>query len=114
MDEAERCHRLAFISSGKLLTQGTLTEVIAHAALTTWSVQGPDLYELGEQLRTRPGIEQAAAFGNTLHVSGADAAALERAIEPYRKPPYEWRPVGSSLEDVFIHLMGPPKNGAAQ
>lgn len=113
MDEAERCHRLAFISRGKLLTHGTLSEVIAHAGLTTWSVEGPGLNELGAKLRVLPGIEQAVAFGNTLHVSGADPAALERAIQPFRAPPLVWREVDSSLEDVFIHLMG-EQNGVSR
>lgn len=105
MDEAERCHRLAFILSGKLLTHGTVAEVVHHAALTTWSVTGPDLLKLAEQIRQRQGIEQAVIFGNALHVSSGDPAALERELAPFRVPPYEWRKVESGLEDVFIHLM---------
>ena len=49
MDEAERCHRLAFILNGNLLTHGTVAEVIEQAHLTTWSVSGPDLLKLAEQ-----------------------------------------------------------------
>jgi ABC-2 type transport system ATP-binding protein len=105
MDEAERCHRLAYIANGKLLTHGTVTEVIDQAHLTTWSVGGPDLRGLAETLRNRPGIEQAVAFGNTLHISGDDAAALEGAIAPFRTDQYEWRRIDSGLEDVFIHLI---------
>jgi ABC-2 type transport system ATP-binding protein len=105
MDEAERCHRLAFISYGKLLTEGTVEDVIAEARLTTWVVDGPELPKLAERLRSRPGIEQAVAFGNELHVSGSDEPALEAAIAPYRKEPYRWRRVEPGLEDVFIHLM---------
>ncbi|MGH7231037.1 MAG: ABC transporter ATP-binding protein [Nitrospiraceae bacterium] len=105
MDEAERCHRLAFITGGKLLTHGTVTEVIDQARLTTWSVSGPDLLTLAEQLRDRPGVQQAVSFGNMLHVSGDDPAALEQAIAPFRREPHEWRQVDSGLEDVFIHLM---------
>ncbi len=105
MDEAERCHRLAYILEGKLLTQGTAAEVIAQAHLTTWSVSGPDLLGLAAQLRNRPGVRQAVAFGSTLHVSGDDAAALEQAIGPFRTQAYQWRPIDSGLEDVFIHLM---------
>ncbi len=40
MDEAERCHRLAYILEGKLLAHGTAAEVVAQARLTTWSVSG--------------------------------------------------------------------------
>lgn len=105
MDEAERCHQLAFILRGKLLVHGGLDEVIAKAHLTTWSVSGPDLLELSRQLREREGVEQAAEFGKTLHVSGDDAARLEQAIGPFRREPYRWKEIESGIEDVFIHLM---------
>ena len=105
MDEAERCHRLAYIAGGKLLAHGTVEEVIRQAHLTTWSVSGPDLPALAIQLRERPGVTQAAAFGAVLHVSGVDSAALEQGIAPFRRPPREWRAVEPGLEDVFIQLM---------
>lgn len=105
MDEAERCHRLAYISYGNLLVNGTVAEVIAHAKLTTWSVTGPDLNHLSRELRHQPGVEQAVAFGKMLHVSGSDTQALERVVEKFSGEGYEWTKVSSGLEDVFIHLM---------
>ena len=105
MDEAERCHRLAYIADGKLLARGTVEEVIRQARLTTWSVSGPNLLTVADQLRQSPAVRQAVAFGNTLHVSGDDAQALEQVISPYRTPEYEWRQISPGLEDVFIHLM---------
>ena len=105
MDEAERCHRLAYIAYGRLLTHGTVPEVIAQARLTTWSVTGPNLHEVAEELRRHPGVHQAVAFGNRLHVSSDDAQALEAAIAPFRVSPYDWRRINSGLEEVFIHLM---------
>jgi ABC-2 type transport system ATP-binding protein len=113
MDEAERCHRLAYIAYGKLLTHGAVNEVIAHERLTTWSVSGQDLAKLTEQLRARPGVEQTVAFGNMLHVSGGEAAALEQAIAPFRTDQYEWHQVESGLEDVFIHLMDKSKDNSS-
>ena len=113
MDEAERCHRLAYISYGNLLTHGTVAEVIDHVRLTTWSVTGPDLIHLAAQLRDQPGVQQAVAFGNMLHVSGDDAVALDEAIAPFRRAPYEWQRIRSGLEDVFIHLMGESKDNFA-
>jgi ABC-2 type transport system ATP-binding protein len=110
MDEAERCHRLAFIAYGNLLTIGTVAEVVDQASLTTWSVSGPDLVKLGERLRERSGVGQAVLFGTVLHVSGDNAAALEEAISPFRTELYEWRQVESGLEDVFIHLMDRSKD----
>jgi ABC-2 type transport system ATP-binding protein len=110
MDEAERCNRVAYISYGNLLTHGTVAEVIAHVGLSTWSVQGPDLIHLAEQLRQKSGVEQAVIFGTTLHVSGVDASALEQAINPFRAGSYQWEKIPSVLEDVFIHLMDKSKD----
>ena len=105
MDEAERCQRLAYISKGKLLADGTVDELISRVGLTTWSVHGPDLAYLADELRKTPDVQQAVVFGNSLHVSSTDAAALERAIAPFRREPYEWHQIPSGLEDAFINLM---------
>jgi ABC-2 type transport system ATP-binding protein len=110
MDEAERCHRLAYLSYGNLLVDGTVDEVIARAKLTTWSVTGPDLEKLSQELRGQPGVEQAVAFGKRLHVSGSAAAALEQTIARFRRDGDEWTKVHSGLEDVFIHLMQTSKD----
>ena len=110
MDEAERCNRLAYLSYGNLLTHGTAADVIAGAQLTTWSVSGPDLLEVARQLRSKPGVGQAVAFGTMLHVSGSDSKNLEQAIAPFRAEPYVWQQINPGLEDVFIHLMGSSKD----
>jgi len=114
MDEAERCDRLAYLSYGNLLTNGTAAEVIAGARLTTWTVSGPDLHEIARKLRSASGIGQAVAFGTRLHVSGTDAAALEQALTPFRTEPYVWKQINPGLEDVFIHLMGGSKDNFPQ
>ncbi|HTE40510.1 MAG TPA: ABC transporter ATP-binding protein [Steroidobacteraceae bacterium] len=105
MDEAERCHRLAYIGYGHLLVQGALQDVINTAHLTTWAVSGPDLLPLRDALRKHPGVTQAVPFGNTLHVSGSDAVLLEQAIAPHRREPYVWHQIESSLEDAFMLFM---------
>jgi ABC-2 type transport system ATP-binding protein len=105
MDEAERCHRIAYIAYGNLLTHGTVAEVIRHVGLTTWSVAGPDLMRLAGELHGLPAVQQAVIFGTALHVSGDDATALAAAIAPFQREPYAWQPIPSALEDGFIHLM---------
>jgi ABC-2 type transport system ATP-binding protein len=105
MDEAERCHSLAYLAYGRLLTRGTVDQVVTGAGLNTWSVSGKGLRELGDALRGRPGVEQIVAFGNTLHISGRDAKALEQSIQPLRTSDHEWTPIKPGLEDVFIGLM---------
>jgi ABC-2 type transport system ATP-binding protein len=105
MDEAERCHRLAYLAYGELLTHGTMQQVIESAGLTTWEAKGPQLMRLEAMLHHESAVEQVVAFGNTLHVSGADPEALKKALQPYQKAPWQWRSIHSGLEDVFIHLM---------
>jgi len=105
MDEAERCHRLAYLAYGNLLTRGTLQEVLTKAKLSTWAVTGPGLRPLAVKLRALDGVEQVVAFGNTLHVSGRDGPRLEAAILSVRDPDHQWKPIRSGLEDVFISLM---------
>ncbi len=113
MDEAERCHRLAYLAYGRLLAGGTLAEVLASARLFTWSVAGPDLHALAATLRGRPGVEQVTAFGNTLHVSGRDAAGLDATVAALRDPRHEWNRIPAGLEDVFIGLMDSAKDNFA-
>ena len=113
MDEAERCHRLAYLAYGNLLARGTLAEVLASANLTTWSVSGPDLRPLAAALHGRDGVEQVTAFGNTLHICGHDASKLEAAIAAVRDPRHEWKKIPAGLEDVFIGLMDQAKDNFA-
>ena len=105
MDEAERCHRLAYIAYGKLLAHGTLKDVLASARLTTWEVSGPHLRTVSREIREATGVEQVTAFGNKLHVSSRDEAALEKAIAPFRKGDLRWQKIEPGLEDAFIGLM---------
>jgi ABC-2 type transport system ATP-binding protein len=106
MDEAERCHEIAYIAYGYLLTHGTVEEVIARSALTTYTVTGSDLHVLQDQLTGKPGVDMVAPFGTSLHVSGRDRSALEATIAPWREhKELHWQHGEPSLEDVFIELM---------
>ncbi|HEY9234098.1 MAG TPA: ABC transporter ATP-binding protein, partial [Phenylobacterium sp.] len=105
MDEAERCHEIAYISYGRLIARGTAEEVIARTQLITFNGEGPGLDRLAGEIGALPGVLTAAPFGQALHVSGTDRAALEAALAPYRRAPYRWAEVAPSLEDVFIRLM---------
>jgi ABC-2 type transport system ATP-binding protein len=106
MDEAERCHALAYIAYGKLLAHGTIREVIDQAKLATWAIEGDNLMDIAAKLRGMAGVEMVAPFGNALHMSGSDRGALERAVASLaRHEGVAAHEVEPSLEDVFIHLM---------
>ncbi|MGA2287984.1 ABC transporter ATP-binding protein [Bradyrhizobium sp.] len=106
MDEAERCHEIAYIAYGHLLVHGTVDEVIAKSALSTYTVTGDNLTALSADLTGKPGIDMVAPFGTSLHVSGRDKPALEATIAPWRAHrELHWQHGAPSLEDVFIELM---------
>ncbi|MDD5261826.1 MAG: ABC transporter ATP-binding protein [Methylacidiphilales bacterium] len=110
MDEAEQCHRLAYIAYGDLLVRGSVAEVIAHSRLVTYAVTGPGLERMIGEIRAFRGIEQVVPFGVKLHVSSHDRAALEAAARKFGGGQIQWAPVPSGLEDVFISLMGTAKD----
>jgi ABC-2 type transport system ATP-binding protein len=110
MDEAERCHEIAYIAYGDLLARGTVAEVIAKSGLATFTVSSKAgsgaIATLGHTLEKIAGIDMVAPFGASLHISGRDKAALEAAIAPYRDDPdLTWEASEPTLEDVFIDLM---------
>jgi ABC-2 type transport system ATP-binding protein len=112
MDEAVRCHEIAYIVYGRVKTRGTADEVIAASGLITFEAEGARADLLSREIGQAPGVQMAAPFGKALHVCGTDRAALEAAIAPYRRGPYRWREVEASLEDVFIHLMDTAKDNS--
>jgi len=104
MDEAERCHEIAYISYGRLIARGTAEEVVKASGLVTLRGEGPAVDRLTDEIAGKPGVETVAPFGAALHISGAERAALQAAVAPYSQ--YRWREVEPTLEDVFIQLMG--------
>jgi len=106
MDEAERCHALAYIAYGKLLAHGSTREVVEGAGISTWEIEGDDLMDLARGLRAARGVDMVVPFGNALHVSGTHAGQLRAAVAAIAsRPDIAAREVAPGLEDVFIHLM---------
>jgi len=104
MDEAERCHKLAYIFNGKLLAKGSAEEVIASRHISTFAVYGKNLAVLSQSLKGKPGVDQTIAFGDALHVSGENEEKLKVALAGIGSG-YKVQQIHTSLEDVFIHLM---------
>ncbi len=106
MDEAERCHKLAYIAYGSLIAHGTAAEIIAAEGLSTWAVSGGPLSEIEGRLQGEAGIEQMAVFGVSLHVTGKDAAAIKATLQQATAgTDYRIAQTETGLEDVFIHMM---------
>jgi ABC-2 type transport system ATP-binding protein len=106
MDEAERCHRIVYISYGKVVARGTVPEVIAQSGLSTVVVTGGDGVAIARRLAGMPGIEQVASFGTALHVVGTDTAALHAGVQTaIAGTGAHAEDDATILEDVFISLM---------
>ncbi len=104
MDEAERCHEIAYIAYGVMLARGSIGEVVAGSGLHALTGEGPGADRLAAEIQARPGVRTAAAFGTTLHVCGADPAELRAAVSPWADT-IRWTETEATLEDVFIDLM---------
>jgi ABC-2 type transport system ATP-binding protein len=113
MDEAERCHEIAYIAYGKLMARGTAEAIIVQSGLKAYVATGPGADHLAPVMRDAEGITAAAAFGTTLHVCSPDALALTKAIGKHgNMPGIVWAQAEPTLEDVFIHLMGQAQDNA--
>lgn len=105
MDEAERCTRLGYIAYGRVLAEGQMHEIIQSSGLYARSLSGPGVYQIAEELKELPGIEQVAVFGEAVHVCSKDDAALTEASERFQREGCVWRTIKPSIEDVFINLV---------
>jgi len=105
MDEAERCHRVVYLSGGKLIVQGSAETVVRDAHLAVFEATGGNLGSLVRRARAAPGIESATVIGRALRVVGTDPAAVEQAIQKLTEPGVHWSAVPARLDDVFIHFL---------
>jgi ABC-2 type transport system ATP-binding protein len=106
MDEAERCHRISYISYGHMLAAGTVDEVVADSGLSTFVLRGRSDAALMAQVGQLDGVAQAAPFGAALHVVGPDRDRLAASVQAFAAAHgLTAEPGLTSLEDVFIHFM---------
>jgi ABC-2 type transport system ATP-binding protein len=116
MDEAERCHTLAYIAYGRLLVTGSAAEVIRHSGLATYIVTAArggerELAIAARDLERAPGVDTVVPFGTSLHVSGTDHEALARTRDRFAESgDLRWTPAAPALDDVFVRLMQQAKD----
>jgi len=128
MDEAERCHHLAYLAYGNLLISGTHEEVISQSNIQTIEISAnlhlnhdpiAALNQLAKDLKQVPEIEQISAFGAKLHVSGNKQLDLTSLIQDQISsdknlyPGLSIKSITPNLEDVFIHTMQSQKDNFA-
>jgi len=116
MEEAEYCHRLALMSSGRIIALGTPGEL-----KTKWmsdsvvDLECEDLMAAAELLEHEEIFTEVAVFGNLLHlVSSQPEAAIARAGEILRRAGIRVSRLEKtipSLEDVFVTLTTRDRKG---
>ena len=108
MDEAERCHEIAYIAYGTLLAHGTVEEV-ADALRPLPHLRRHRAPTLPPLWRASCGGDRHRHGGAVRHrcTSAAPTGPALATLAPFRADPaFTWREDAPTLEDVFIHLMG--------
>lgn len=108
MDEAERCHRLAFVFRGALLDLGTPAEILQRRGLRVAETVAESRAML-EVLRADPRVEEVAPFGARLRVTtraAHDPAAVIREAQARSGAPHaDVTEVRADLEDAFVSMV---------
>jgi ABC-2 type transport system ATP-binding protein len=109
MDEAERCHRLAFVFRGELLDAGTPAEIVARRSLRIAEVQVARSTEAAEALRAQASVDEVAHYGNVLRVATRGGVDPQEVIDATLRPLglegrgyHEARP---TVEDAFVAMV---------
>jgi ABC-2 type transport system ATP-binding protein len=109
MDEAERCHRLAFIFGGSLLDVGTPEEVIQRRHLRVAELEIDRASEAADALRDAEGVEEVAHYGPLLRLAvrgGGDPVALARSVLDARGIAIRTaRESRATVEDAFVSIV---------
>ena len=108
MEEAARCHQLAFIAEGKMIAQGTPSSIkSALGDVSVYSVKMHYSPEMTQAIQSLAGVVLTNQFGDDLHivteksVAKEEVEAVMRAVQGSQVILEESEP---DLEDVFIAL----------
>ncbi len=108
MEEAERCHQIAFISSGKILKIGSPSELKRTVSGQLLQVQCQPLMKASHLFEKLPGVLSVTAYGTALHLNTQDPVAVKNRVEATAKANAihieSLQPISASLEDVFATL----------
>jgi ABC-2 type transport system ATP-binding protein len=106
MDEAERCHRLAFIFRGHVLDLGRPDEIVARRRLSAVEIDlgtEVDAVAIADRLRADPAVDEVEHYGHTLRVVARDADP--RALIAGLPGADRARPARITVEDAFVSMV---------
>ena len=107
MEEAERCHRLAFLNRGRLIAQGSPAEIRDSLDQRVYQARIPHNPDLNRELLQIDGVELVNQFGGDLRIIASQAVtadSLQRVIDSYYPAAGEVAAVATSIEDAFMSI----------
>jgi ABC-2 type transport system ATP-binding protein len=116
MDEAERCHRLAFIFRGTMLDTGTPEEVVERRNLRGAEIETKQASRAAERLRSHPAVDEVSTYGNVLRLmtrGGVDPATVVREALGDGFEIGALRPARVGVEDAFVSMVRADTAGEA-
>ncbi|HTM22228.1 MAG TPA: ABC transporter ATP-binding protein [Kofleriaceae bacterium] len=109
MDEAERCHRLAFIFGGSLLDIGTPEQIVERRELRVAELEVSEATRAADALRADPAVDEVAHYGHLLRVAtraGADPeVVVTRVLDRLGLKAERFRPARVTVEDAFVSMV---------
>ncbi|WP_434419795.1 ABC transporter ATP-binding protein [Nannocystis pusilla] len=108
MDEAERCHRLAFIFHGEVFDSGRPDDIVARAGLAIAEFVVDDVDHATYLLQGLPGVEECAHYGHVLRlaVHGDEPVAAARArLDRAGLAVHDMRESRPTVEDAFVAMV---------
>ncbi|KAF0110880.1 MAG: putative ABC transporter ATP-binding protein [Chloroflexi bacterium] len=118
MDEAARCNRLGFMRSGRIIAEGAPSQLRAKLEGRIIEVQSSAPLKMLEEVSQIPGVEDARAFGDKLHLRSTSGKTEDIIDSLMKHTPgdsgniHSARVIPPTLEDVFISLSNhPTENG---
>jgi ABC-2 type transport system ATP-binding protein len=109
MDEAARCQRVGFMHGGRLLLEGTPSQLVASMAGRVLELAARPKEAARAVAKADPDVEDVIAFGDRFHLRVREPAGplqrLPAALAAAGAQLDRLRPTAPSLEDVFISLL---------
>ena len=108
MDEASLCERIALIQEGEILGIDTPQGIIDSYTKPLYAVRSNNFYQLLQDLRKMDWTERVEPFGEYLHLttkSPLDSHVIEAMMEYEGHQDVIIKPIGATIEDVFLDLM---------
>ena len=105
MDEAERCHRIAILDTGRLVADGTPVELTRALAGRTVGIRAGEPRKAQAALHTAQGVISVAQIGNELRVLTEAGTGMEAQLQAFLRSrciEAEVAPIDPNLEDVFV------------